>query len=316
MISYNTALEITRENTGKHFLDSGGASGRHWQQPAPDESPITLDEKPWDIDGSCQINLTKLLADLWEYHTGLHKVFDHIADDNNSWMEDVYRLADMLGYEEVARDNTYNSENDLDQNFVYSVFEAKDHHSGDWLWADFETTDYDPPLHYLFDHCDSTEEAEELADLVDGWALPFRFIVIQTHNGADVRGGYSSPQFGYFEGEYAIPIDLSVEWYIGDPSLIPQRIEAMAPDEDDESDLERAEDMAESYNDRGEFSRGYSSNPSYHAESEGFSLAEDEEGNNIGWVKDDNGIKYLAVCHDDCGLVVFPFYPGRPYMGE
>ena len=33
MISYNTALEITRENTGKHFLDSGGASGRHWQQP-------------------------------------------------------------------------------------------------------------------------------------------------------------------------------------------------------------------------------------------------------------------------------------------
>jgi hypothetical protein len=30
--------EYTRQNTGTHFLDSGGESGRHWQQSLPTDA--------------------------------------------------------------------------------------------------------------------------------------------------------------------------------------------------------------------------------------------------------------------------------------
>jgi hypothetical protein len=55
-------------------------------------------------------------------------------------------------YEQVRRDNTYNSENDFSSNFVFSVFTPVD--CSDWLY------------------CDDV------------------FIVVETHLGGDVRGNY------------------------------------------------------------------------------------------------------------------------------
>jgi hypothetical protein len=55
-------------------------------------------------------------------------------------------------YEQVHRDNTYNSDNDFGSNFVFSVFAPVD--SPDWLWA-----------HDIF-------------------------VVVEIHQGGDVRGNY------------------------------------------------------------------------------------------------------------------------------
>lgn len=84
-------------------------------------------------------------------------------------------------YQQVARDNTYNQENDLSANYVFSVFAPVD--CSDWLWAD---------------------------DV---------FVVVENHLGGDVRGNYgplavyrvdSIGDSGFFDlvcGWFASPIN-------------------------------------------------------------------------------------------------------------
>jgi hypothetical protein len=108
--------------------------------------------------------------------------------DSDQWAteqdEALCRWFARLGhqqYEQVARDNTYNQENDLSANYVYSVFAPVD--CSDWLW------------------CDDV------------------FVVIENHLGGDVRGNYGPlavyrvdqlAETGFFDlvcGWYASPIN-------------------------------------------------------------------------------------------------------------
>jgi hypothetical protein len=59
--------EYTRQNTGTHFLDSGGDSGRQWQRELPNEA-ISIGEY------GAVMSLTHLLADHAVQH-GLHNEF-------------------------------------------------------------------------------------------------------------------------------------------------------------------------------------------------------------------------------------------------
>jgi hypothetical protein len=93
-------------------------------------------------------------------------------------------------YQQVVRDNTYNQENDLSANFVYSVFAPVD--CSDWLWAD---------------------------DV---------FVVVESHLGGDVRGNYgplavyrvdSIADTGFFDlvcGWHASPINSDAVGYLAD----------------------------------------------------------------------------------------------------
>jgi hypothetical protein len=93
-------------------------------------------------------------------------------------------------YEQVTRDNTYNQENDLSANYVYSVFAPVD--CSDWIWAN---------------------------DV---------FVVIESHLGGDVRGNYgplavyrvdSLGDSGFFDlvcGWYASPINTDAIGYLRD----------------------------------------------------------------------------------------------------
>ena len=94
-------------------------------------------------------------------------------------------------YEQVARDNSYNQENDLSSNYVYSIFAPVDC-SRDWLWSD---------------------------DI---------FVVVETHLGGDVRGNYgplavyrvdSLGESGFFDlvcGWFASPINKDSIGYLRD----------------------------------------------------------------------------------------------------
>jgi hypothetical protein len=118
---------------------------------------------------------------------------DHI--DSGDWVSEqedaLLRLFARLThnqYEQVCRDNTYNGENDLSANFVYSIFAPVD--CSEWYYCD---------------------------DL---------FITIEKHLGGDVRGKYSSfevyrvdnvAESSFFDvvvGWYAEPIasDYDSEW--------------------------------------------------------------------------------------------------------
>jgi hypothetical protein len=168
--------EYTRQNTGTHFLDSGGESGRHWQQSLPSDA-ISIGEY------GATLSLTHMLADHARKHN-LHDEFYAWADDMPD-REPWFDLGDAFmierGYECKARDNTYNGDTDLDQDFVYEVWVHENDDCSDWVFCD---------------------EA---------------IILIYPHCGADARGGYASPIVCTFPNiEYALPLDLTCTLYSDD----------------------------------------------------------------------------------------------------
>jgi hypothetical protein len=174
----NKILEACRAPSGKHMLDSGGDNGRHWQRPPlTDQDPIASWSPEWK---EATLHTGPFLAD-WAGEGiahDIHKRFDEYADEcpNMPWFElaDQF-MRDELGLEQAARDNTYNGESDLDQCYVWEVW--NDGSSTDWIYPDDSTV-----------------------------------TVIFIHTGADVRGGYSWPIFIRPDRDYSVPVDTCVEW--------------------------------------------------------------------------------------------------------
>jgi hypothetical protein len=201
-LDFETAVSFTRENTGKALCDSGDYYGRHWQQPAPKADIIERPENT-DPDQYCDfcdasINTTALLVQLFEQHVEFTEEYDDFANreehEYTSHFELIEAFLENKGYHQVARDNTYNSENDLTQQFVYAVWRHENAEGrGDWLYNRGRDTHEDTPDY---------------------------IVIVHVHTGCDVRGGYSRPLIGKFEGDYTVPFDLKVEWYIdGDSEL-------------------------------------------------------------------------------------------------
>lgn len=176
-MNIDKVAEHTRQNTGKHFLDSGGESGRQWQQPLPSKA-VSIGEY------GATLSLTHMLAD--------HAVEHDLHAEFYAWVETMQELSffDLgqsfmsgRGYECKARDNTYNGESDLDQDFVYEVWVHKNEECSDWIYCN---------------------------DAV---------VLIYPHCGADARGGYASPLVCTFPDlEYALPLDLTCSLYSEDLS--------------------------------------------------------------------------------------------------
>jgi hypothetical protein len=142
---------LVRQNTGKHMMDSGGDNGRHWQQPIP-KQPVTV-TKGYNNGLDVSISTADFLEAHLEIDVKLTKWLR--KQDANNYSEYAEALAEKLQLTVLCSDNTYNSENDLDQNFQFSAIGPK---GADWF--------------YESDGC---------------------YIIVETHNGADIRGGYSDP---------------------------------------------------------------------------------------------------------------------------
>lgn len=164
--------DMLKENTGAHFLDSGGAYGRHWQ----DNQKRTFVREPvvnvdgykdgdWTIDVSTYHFLTNHLVVSPESNK-LNKQFKAFGDKPENedkpypelmrmWQEELFQkqeqLVDMYGDDDgtiLNVSNSYNADNLIDQVLQYQFF-RKDGHE---------------------------------------------FAILQVHGGADVRGGYTAPQ--------------------------------------------------------------------------------------------------------------------------
>ena len=163
-------VKFTRQNTGRHFLDSGDYYGRKYEAPVP-EQMTRFDKYGYPI-----LSLTHVIAETCEFHD-LHDVFydsDFMAhnDGVNDFMEEQR-------YRQVAHDNTYNYDSDLDQCVMYMVFVPEDQSSDEWYWN---------------------------TDAV---------LVVFSHNGCDVRGGYADPMFlesndSYGEGPFVMSTVLTL----------------------------------------------------------------------------------------------------------
>jgi len=176
--------EMLIENTGKHFLDSGGDSGRHWQHNQNKTHLDFINEKELHFDKSDpnDVIITKSLyhhlTESLEYLPQLtnqlndwinkdkYHAFDNPNGRSNVWHDVEDFMSEFLTDDKIHCVYTYNFDNVLSQNIQYL-------HSGD--------------------------------DLHDN-----NIIALSIHNGADARGGLTDykffkvdwDQFLLFDNEY------------------------------------------------------------------------------------------------------------------
>lgn len=176
-------IEMLTENTGTHFLDSGGASGRHWQRnqirdfdAEPEATletwlPRREDETAsWSLTVSTYHFLKARLEYDPERTKALHKFSLEGDMENEHWLtcmeEWVKKLAEdqskeiasIYGEGEPFTVNTYNHDSLLSQVIQY-------HYWSERAWID-RLKRYDRLV----------------------------YVALQIHGGADVRGGYTEPR--------------------------------------------------------------------------------------------------------------------------
>lgn len=155
---------ILTTGTGRHILDSGGDSGRHWQRNQlrqiasfQNEPRAVMDE--W---GEVTISLFHHLVDALNV-TRLSEALDEelyafSKEREGSYLEDIEAFIEHIGAEEGYSENNYNRESNLSQVIQYQTFTLGD-------------TEY---------------------------------VALQVHQGADVRGGYTRPYIFELADEYAL----------------------------------------------------------------------------------------------------------------
>ena len=175
MVNYTETQELVykmmTENTGKHILDSGFANGRHWQKNEVktiqdfDNEPIESYEFDFDNgDIVRNVNIFHYLSECTELDE-LCNEFNKIQDESNDWDAD----ADVYGVSIDAWD-LLNLNDDLTLEYTFNTY------NGD----------------------------SDLSQVLQGSRLDINgelYYIIQIHNGADVRGGYTDAKL-FKCGEY------------------------------------------------------------------------------------------------------------------
>lgn len=167
--------QMLRTNTGRHMLDSGGAYGRHWER---NQERDFASEPESTIEAYCHNGEAEILVTHNIYHwLNAAVTYDEEWDEKfhefaereevsdlpwlrvaKAWPGHLYEhegltVAGIYGEGSGFTVNTYNGEDLLSQVLQYVYFEVAEER----YWYD------------------------------DG------FVVLQIHNGCDVRGGYTEP---------------------------------------------------------------------------------------------------------------------------
>ena len=172
--------DMMNENTGRHLLDSGDAYGRNFernrQKNLEKQPAMTMNfHKYGDDDTKIQmwptIDTYHYLSAHLEYNETAHKLnkqfqkFVDAGDDTTrSWLQEMREWTDtQSGNEDSITINTYSEEfNHLSQVLQFIPF----------------------TLDYLADEPSETEITKDIYG---------NYIILQLHNGADIRGGYTKP---------------------------------------------------------------------------------------------------------------------------
>jgi hypothetical protein len=150
-------LNMLKENTGRHFLDSGGAYGRSWER---NQSRDIANEPPCKVeyhDEAVEISysLYHFLISHLEYDEECDKLtvgFLALSNtpeyEDKAWHDIMEGWIEANGFEFTGADNSYNHDTLLDQDIAYRLFNS-------------DTASY---------------------------------IFLQIHGGCDIRGGYTAPK--------------------------------------------------------------------------------------------------------------------------
>ena len=127
-------LKMMKQDTGRHFLDSGGAYGRAWQRNQIRdflaEPPATVSFRHGSID--FVVNTYHMLTNALDYAPDIDlQLLRYMRKSDDSWLADaegflreylVTHEADHHGHK-VYVENTYNNESNLDHTLQYAVLD-------------------------------------------------------------------------------------------------------------------------------------------------------------------------------------------------
>lgn len=159
---------MLKENTGISMLDSGGAYGRHWEK---NQDRDFEKESPCDLsfeDGKAQVehNLYHWLVERLEFDAKVQEDFDQFAQLGEN--EDKGWLVVMEAYPKFLRDK-----GGIDIGGIYG--------------------DGDPNTVNTYNHGSLLSQVIQYVYWQDRDSEQ-GFVLLQIHNGCDVRGGYTAPK--------------------------------------------------------------------------------------------------------------------------
>ena len=118
---------LLKTNTGSHFLDSGGAYGRHHERNA--KRKLDFNEGLKLDDHGVTIPIHVFMDTMFELDDNT-KIFNLLLSKEYFWVQEAFEHLENLGFDlDVSgyggsnANNTYNSDNDLSQDFQYQLFE-------------------------------------------------------------------------------------------------------------------------------------------------------------------------------------------------
>lgn len=180
------------ENTGTHFLDSGGAYGRHWER-NQDDPP--WEHPAWDVSRDFVTNNVYHFMDnrfdrdrgAFALEMALYAYGYRGPGKDDSW------LATMEGFAEGLIDGKFYAEDlrewGVPNEIVDVVLGLDAYNSGGE--GPFTVNTYNGECHSLSQVLQGTNLGGPYAE----------YAMIQVHQGADVRGGYTGPRvYSTFDG--------------------------------------------------------------------------------------------------------------------
>jgi len=170
-----TITAMLKENTGKNFLDSGGSTNRHWQRNQLVEDFSATEPVTWELN--TYNGETELLVTLNVYHYLMDLSLDDRCVAFNS-------LQDSDGGDWVANSDFYGmTESGVD--YLAELQEFNEFEIG----RTFNT--------YNDENILSQTLQGTFIDIDDE-----KYVLLQVHGGADVRGGYTTSKLFNLGGEY------------------------------------------------------------------------------------------------------------------
>lgn len=111
------------ENTGRHMLDSGGDSGRHWQLNQGLTAADFIAMPYQTLEDGATISVFHWLNERVSYAPELDSQFQTFsAASENSYYEDIAEFLQVIGAEITGECNTYNYDSALSQTLQFTEF--------------------------------------------------------------------------------------------------------------------------------------------------------------------------------------------------
>ena len=176
----NALSMIIKENTGTSMLDSGGESNRRWQRLA-DVTLINEPESKLEISNDENLIISKSLFHFFNAFLDINEVSKQMEQD--LWN-------DINNNKESYRDNVEEWRKAIVKNgFIFYDEEEDESYKID---LECESHGYT----YNYEHL---LNGNWLYTLFVDHTGGHEYLIIQTHNGADARGGFSSPHVFFIQ---------------------------------------------------------------------------------------------------------------------